>query len=326
MPAGNGNAVLGCSLLAHQMGLPVLRPNAGEGRDDHDAAKALNSSLLDKLADVLYTRAPKSHYALYKEGLLAERMVPVGNLTADVVAELAPASREALDQYLSNNAPLSWQRRAGKGYAVVTAQLSDGDLGPGRAAQLFAALQGAGRESAVLWPADESTARVLAETGSQAELALDGVCIVPAVDYVQFLQLLRGAQLLIAGPRRVGVEEAIALSAPVVVLHPGGVAPARSEQDGVVRVGLGSPQCAKTVRDARRAHVAESDARASHASEAIATHIARWNDRRHQAGASTDDVSGQHHGASPAAAAADNSPRASARAKESKPKPVAPVR
>jgi putative secretion ATPase (PEP-CTERM system associated) len=326
MPVGSSNAILGCALLAHQVGLPVLRPGAGEERNNPDAAQVLNSCLIDRFADVLYTRAPKSHYALYKEGLLAERMVPVGNLGVDVIAELAPPSHEAVAHYLSNSAPLAWQRRAAKGYTLVTAQLNDADLGEGRVKQLVSALHGAAKEHAVLWPADDATARILEDTGSLAPLALDGVCIVPAVDYIQLLQLLRGTELVIAGPQRIGVEEAVALGTPVVVVHPGSAGPSKSEQDGVVRVGLGSPQCAKTIRDARRrSHGGDTKAAVPRAAEAIATHIARWNERRRQAAATTSDhptirVQSERDESK------SGSPRKSAPAKDANPKPVAPVR
>jgi UDP-N-acetylglucosamine 2-epimerase len=277
--AGISDDVLVGSLLAHQRAIPLARLGAGQRRDVQSRVGDTNAIVIDRLADVLYTPTLKTHYTLYKEGIGADRMVCVGNPLASglqqMVSTMAPVSELLKVAGLSRDQ----LRRALRGYALVSAQVSGGELIAKDLPRVARVARDLGRETLVIWLATPATAQAIRSSKADALLHKSGVVVVPASGYAMHLGLLRGATCTIAGPDWEFVEEADVLDIPSIILHPDGAVPPGSLGGVIARIACDSAACVRALHEILergRSDDEQGGAREGSPTERIVDHLLRW--------------------------------------------------
>jgi len=246
---GIGNSILTCAGLVSRRGLPLVRLGAGQRRDMQTLACDLNAVLMDRMAEILYTPLLKAHYTLYREGISADRMVCVGNPLIDglhhMVAGMAPVS----DLFKSLGLSRDQLRRAMRGFAVVTAQVEDGDIRASELPRVARVARDLGKETLVIWVVSPSTSHAIEGGKAAALVQRSGVVLVPSAGYAMQLGLVRGATCVISGPGWSFVEEADCLDIPSIVLYPGGEVPAGAPGGVIAKIPCDSVACVRALHE-----------------------------------------------------------------------------
>jgi UDP-N-acetylglucosamine 2-epimerase len=276
---GSTDAVLTCALVAGKARMPLGRLGAGQRIGSQRHATDLNAALVDRMSDILYTPMLKTHYALYREGIAAERMVCVGSLLADglhqVTANMPPVSELLKGLGLSRDQ----LRRALRGFALVTAQADEDELSTSDLTQVARVARDLGKETLVVWPVSEATSRSIAAGKANALLQRSGVVLVPRPRYADQIGLVRGATCVIAGPGWSCVEEADCLDIPSIVLYPGGDVPTAPPGGVIAKIPCDSVACVRALHEilerGRPEDELADDARGA-ASARVLEHLRRW--------------------------------------------------
>jgi len=205
--AGMDDAVLACALLAKKRGYTILRLDAGQQRNGH-GAPTLNSSLLDQLADELFTETVTDSHALIREGVPSERVHFIGSLVAKfigiVLAQMPTAEKVLSDFDLD---PAALQGRYG-----VLGRNSQATINPQRYAdQMLPVLRILARDIPLVWPLRTAERNAVIVAGVDRQFAEAGVLLVRHRGYIESLALLRYARCLVIGAEGELVEEAEAL-------------------------------------------------------------------------------------------------------------------
>jgi general secretion pathway protein A len=277
--SGISDDVVVGSLLAHQRAIPLARLGAGQRRDVQSRVGDTNAIVIDRLADVLYTPTLKTHYTLYKEGLGADRMVCVGNPLASglqqVVSTMAPVSELLKVAGLSRDQ----LRRALRGFALVSAQVSGGELVATDLPRVARVARDLGRETLVIWLVTPATAEAIRSSKADALLHKSGAVMVPSAGYAMHLGLLRGATCTITGPDWEFVEEADLLDIPSIVLHPDGAVPPGSLGGVIARIACDSAACVRALHEILERGRPDDESLGVHEgspTQRIADHLLRW--------------------------------------------------
>jgi general secretion pathway protein A len=276
---GISDDVLVGSLLAYKRAIPLARLGAGQRRDVPSRIGDTNAIVIDRLADVLYTPSLKTHYTLYKEGIGADRMVCVGNPLASglqqVVSTMAPVSELLKVAGLSRDQ----LRRALRGFALVSAQVSGGELSASDLPRVARVARDLGRETLVIWLVTPATAEAIRASKADALLHKSGAVMVPSAGYAMHLGLLRGATCMISGPDWELVEEADLLDIPSIVLHPDGAVPPGSLGGVIARIACDSAACVRALHEILERGRPDDESSGVHEgspTQRIADHLLRW--------------------------------------------------
>ncbi len=248
--AGTSHPVLQCALIARELGLPVIRIEAGAHRGDVESGRGVLSALIDRASDLLFTASESESRVLADEGFAASQRVIAGSLTAHVLHELQPRVPVFSEVMTRLGAPRSWLTRAAVGFGLISAQFEQGDVSPGDALQWLMLARYGSSELPLLWPVSDRTAAVMKDPAIQIHLESAGIAVVRAGDYFQQLSLLGRARCVVAGPARTLVDEAAAHAIPSIVVQLYADAPATPESGLVTRVGPSAAQFKAAVRSA----------------------------------------------------------------------------
>jgi putative secretion ATPase (PEP-CTERM system associated) len=277
---GSSDSTLLCHLLARKRVQRLARLDAGRRRDGQSSAYDLNSILMDRMSDVLYTPMLKTHYTLYREGLPADRMVCIGSMARDGLQLLAPQFSIVSDQLKAVGLNREQLRRAMRGYVLATAQFAPGDLDRSVGLPQFAkVLRELGRQTLTIWLVTESTVEAIAAAGIDQWLKKSGVVLVPSYDYLTRLSLLRGAVCVIAGPGWCLVEESDSLDIPSIVLYPQGDIPQRAPDGAIATIPCDASSCVRALHDIlNRGRPADEQQSpdAGAATTRLLNHLASW--------------------------------------------------
>ena len=263
---GSSDALLACGLVARKRGLPLARFDAGSRQQfiGGEASAELNSVLLDRIADVLYTDRLSVHYALYREGVPSDRIHFVGDLAGNVLRQLA--------EHLVP--PEVTLRRAGMKDVTMPSAAGFLLLAPGVLAQqaagdettgLMKVVCAAAAEVPVIWLVSAAEQAQI-ESGGWARQLLDAqVIVLPALGYLERVGLLRAATCVITSDVELG-EEAKVLGVPGI-----DVSQLRS-------AGRPVEQLQRWLREALMRHGERDDAVAWDAEvvNRVAEHLRRW--------------------------------------------------
>ena len=245
---GAGNTVLGCSLLAHKSGIPVLRNDAGRRRPWAWAGEEMNAVLLERFADISYISDLATYYTLYRVGIATDRVLCVGDL-ADNVMRFAGDHTVQPDEVLRragvSTAPLKSQR----GYALASTQIQPRGNLRQHAEGLAARLSKAAKVLPVLWTINAFTQQELRAAGLGARLAAANVVLVPSLGYLDCLDLMRRARCLIAGSTGEYVDEAVSLGVQTLVLGKDIVVPVKASESMQPNVAQGVDRLEKLIAE-----------------------------------------------------------------------------
>lgn len=218
MLSGSSEAALACSLLTRKRGFPLLRIGSGR-RDTHHASNhTLNTVLIERLADVLYTDSTESFYALYREGIRLDRVCSVGSLTREMldIARAQEARQGAPSTVLSiDGAP-----RALGSYGLITVDPLGGFSESGTLSKAIELFSDFSKELPLVWMMSAKGRRLIEYSNDLKRIEASNLTLVDLAGVRRSLALLRGAKCLIARDAGDWLAEAKALALPALILTP----------------------------------------------------------------------------------------------------------
>jgi UDP-N-acetylglucosamine 2-epimerase (non-hydrolysing) len=202
--AGDVNSTIACALVAAKEGILVAHVEAGLRSFDRSMPEEINRILTDALADLLFTTEESANRNLANEGVAPGKVFFVGNLMIDSLVRALKIAR-----------PFSLRSELGLGekpYAVLTLHRpSNVDNGDQLRATLDAVAELAHRIP-VVFPAHPRTAKNIEAFGLKAvktwqggSIHGPGLCMMPPASYLDFLDLMQHAVMVITDSG--GVQE-----------------------------------------------------------------------------------------------------------------------
>lgn len=204
---GDVNSTLAGALVAAKEGLPVGHVEAGLRSFDAGMPEETNRRVTDMLADLLFVTSPEGLVHLGSEGLDRERVHFVGNPMIDTLLEnmgrLQPdRQREILK--LDNE------------YGVVTLHRPANVDDVAMARRVVRTLGRVSELVQLVVPLHPRGRRTLEEAGL---VSGKNLCVIEPLDYVEFMSLVRGAQLVITDSGGIQ-EETTVLGVPCLTMRP----------------------------------------------------------------------------------------------------------
>ena len=218
---GDVNSTLACALTASKLGIGVIHVEAGLRSFDRSMPEEINRVMTDHLSDLLFVTEESGRKNLLREGISAEKIHFVGNVMIDSL-------RKQLDLASRSDVLRRYGLTSGKFGLVTLHRPSNVDHVPVFKGVLQA-LERVSREVALIFPLHPRTQeRVrdeeLASFFANREGTLDatpkqqGLYGTPPVSYLEFLELMRNARIVLTDSGGVQ-EETTALSIPCLTLR-----------------------------------------------------------------------------------------------------------
>jgi UDP-N-acetylglucosamine 2-epimerase (non-hydrolysing) len=208
---GDVNSTLACGLVSVKLGIKVAHVEAGLRSRDRTMPEEINRLLTDRLADLLLTPSPDADQNLLAEGIPAERIRFVGNIMIDSL-------RGQLDRAAGSTARADLGL-ADKEYAVLTLHRPSNVDETSAFDQIIEALEEISRRLPVVFPAHPRTRKMISELGlTQRVEKIKGLLVIEPVGYLDFLQLLSGARLVLTDSGGIQ-EETTVLGIPCITLR-----------------------------------------------------------------------------------------------------------
>jgi len=209
---GDVNSTVACALVAAKLWIPVAHLEAGLRSGDRSMPEEINRLVTDTLADILWTPSPDGDEHLAAEGVPPEKITRVGNIMID--------SYELMKDRIHASGE---RRRLGlgdRGYGVVTLHRPSNVDTYASLAALVAQLGRIAAKVPLVFPVHPRTRKNLESLGLWDELAAaTGIRIVDPLGYVDFMNLVCGARLVITDSGGVQ-EETTYLGIPCLTLRP----------------------------------------------------------------------------------------------------------
>jgi UDP-N-acetylglucosamine 2-epimerase (non-hydrolysing) len=202
--AGDVNSTIACALVAAKERIPVAHVEAGLRSFDRTMPEEVNRILTDALADLLFTTEESANQNLANEGVSPGKVFFVGNLMIDsLVRALKLPWKSSLRSELGlNTAP----------YAVLTLHRPSNVDNPEQLESTLEAIADVARHIPVVFPAHPRTSRNIDAAGIRTAsvwpggpLPGKGLWMMPPASYLDFLDLIRNALLVITDSG--GVQE-----------------------------------------------------------------------------------------------------------------------
>ena len=206
---GDTNSVVGVSLVAKTLGIPLAHVEAGLRSYDRSMPEEMNRVLVDHISDACFTPTKTAAAALIREGISHERVVVTGNTVVDEVLR----QRERANR-LDTPALLGLADRR---YVLATVHRAENTDDPERLRGIFEGLGRVGRGLrmpivAALHP--RTVARL-----EQFAIPLEPVIrALPPLGYLEFLGLQASASLVVTDSGGLQ-EEACSLGVPCVTIR-----------------------------------------------------------------------------------------------------------
>ncbi|MHB0971890.1 MAG: non-hydrolyzing UDP-N-acetylglucosamine 2-epimerase [Thermoanaerobaculia bacterium] len=238
---GDVNSTLGCALVAAKRGIKVVHVEAGLRSFDRTMPEEINRVLTDQISDLLLITSEDAYANLEREGVAREKVRFVGNPMID-----------SLQWALAKIGKVSaWQKRLGRGYIVATLHRPSNVDDFAQLMPIVEGLRSAARRVPVIFPVHPRTAKQFSDHGITLR-SLDGNSAVepglyalPPLGYLEFLDLMRGASLLLTDSGGVQ-EETTVLGIPCATLR------ANTERPVTITLGTNelTPRSREGVEDA----------------------------------------------------------------------------
>ena len=208
---GDVNSTLACALVCTKLGIKVAHVEAGLRSRDRTMPEEINRLLTDQIADLLLTPSQDADANLRAEGISEERISLVGNVMIDSLLKYLPiANKSKIKEDLG---------LTGKDYAVLTLHR------PSNVDQLqifggiLDALEEIGKRLPIVFPVHPRTLKMIAESGLTERVRnTDGLRLTDPEGYLDFLQLMSGARLVLTDSGGIQ-EETTVLGIPCVTLR-----------------------------------------------------------------------------------------------------------
>jgi UDP-N-acetylglucosamine 2-epimerase (non-hydrolysing) len=208
---GDVNSTLACALVCAKLAVKVAHVEAGLRSRDRTMPEEINRLLTDQIADLLLTPSQDADANLRAEGIPPERIRLVGNVMIDSLRTQLPPARNS-----SARADLGL---TGKEYAVLTLHRPSNVDDTKAFAGIIGALEQIAIRVPIVFPAHPRTRKMIAELGlSERVDQIKNLTVIDPVGYLDFLQLLGGARLVLTDSGGIQ-EETTVLGIPCVTLR-----------------------------------------------------------------------------------------------------------
>jgi UDP-N-acetylglucosamine 2-epimerase (non-hydrolysing) len=208
---GDVNSTLACALVCAKLGIKVAHVEAGLRSRDRTMPEEINRLLTDQIADLLLTPSADADENLRAEGIPPERIRLVGNIMIDSLLGQLDRARQS-----TARADLGL---AHKDYAMLTLHRPsnvDDAAGFGRVIEALAEIA---RRLPIVFPAHPRTRKMIAQLGLTDRVKSNqGLLVIDPIGYLDFLQLLSGARLVLTDSGGIQ-EETTVLGIPCVTLR-----------------------------------------------------------------------------------------------------------
>jgi UDP-N-acetylglucosamine 2-epimerase (non-hydrolysing) len=208
---GDVNSTLACALVCAKLGIKVAHVEAGLRSRDRTMPEEINRLLTDQIADLLFTPSQDADTNLRAEGIPEERIRFVGNIMIDSLLSQLPRAQQS-----SVRADFGL---ADKEYAVLTLHRPSNVDDPAAFVRVIEALSEIAARLPIVFPAHPRTRKMIDELGLTARVEkIKGLLVIDPVGYLDFLQLLSGARLVLTDSGGIQ-EETTVLGIPCVTLR-----------------------------------------------------------------------------------------------------------
>lgn len=186
---GDVNSTLAASLAATKLHIAIAHVEAGLRSYDRKMPEEHNRVATDHLADFLFTPSPDADQNLRREGISSEKIYRVGNIMVDSLLKFVPKAKKLSILEEMDLVP--------QGYALVTLHRPANVDAPEALKEILSAFQEIGRQLPIIFPVHPRTKQKLEKFGGQRMLAKNGVFLKPALGYLEFMQLMINARLIL---------------------------------------------------------------------------------------------------------------------------------
>ena len=210
---GDVNSTIACALVAAKQGVPVVHVEAGLRSYDRGMPEEINRVLTDQISDLLFTTERGALDNLQREGINAKRVHFVGNVMIDSLMhslERAVPSAETL-------AMADLAEPAAR-YALLTLHRPSNVDDPDTLATLLQALREIADRLPIVFPMHPRTRARVEQAGLQALVEHPGLHVLPPINYLAMLGLMRDARLVLTDSGGIQ-EETTALGVPCITLR-----------------------------------------------------------------------------------------------------------
>ena len=239
---GDVNSTLACALVCAKLGIKVAHVEAGLRSRDRTMPEEINRLLTDQIADLLLTPSVDADENLRAEGIPPERIRLVGNIMIDsLLGQLDRAGQSTARTDLG---------LADKDYAVLTLHRPSNVDDAARFGRVIEALEEIARRLPIVFPAHPRTRKMIAELGLTDRVESNkGLLVIDPIGYLDFLQLLSGARLVLTDSGGIQ-EETTVLGIPCVTLRENTERPITVEMGTNTIAGTRSADIIKAALDA----------------------------------------------------------------------------
>jgi UDP-N-acetylglucosamine 2-epimerase (non-hydrolysing) len=209
--AGDVNSTVACAMVGAKLWIPVVHLEAGLRSNDRRMPEEINRLATDAISDVLWTPSPDADENLKREGVDPARVDQVGNIMIDSYEMLRD---QIVSQGCRERLIPTWTS-----YAVVTLHRPSNVDERESLSTIISQLLDAARELPLVFPVHPRTRNKLKEFGLLQKL--DGnpnVCLTEPLGYIDFMNLVTGARVIITDSGGVQ-EETTYLRIPCLTLR-----------------------------------------------------------------------------------------------------------
>jgi UDP-N-acetylglucosamine 2-epimerase (non-hydrolysing) len=187
---GDVNSTIACTLVATKMHVPVAHVEAGLRSGDRQMPEEINRILTDSVSDYLFVTEQSGLDNLAREGVAPERVFMVGNVMIDsLVHYLDKARRSPIMQALG--------LEQGQFVVMTMHRPANVDSVEGLRS-ILRIIENTARHLKVVFPIHPRTRNNIRNAGLDGQLnAIEGLHLTEPLGYLEFLQLMQNARLMI---------------------------------------------------------------------------------------------------------------------------------
>ena len=210
---GDVNSTIACALVAAKKGVPVVHVEAGLRSYDRGMPEEINRVLTDQISDLLFTTERGALENLQREGIDPERVHFVGNVMIDSLMRSLEKATPSSDTLAS-----AGLHKPEAGYALLTlhrpSNVDDADV----LARLLETFRDIADRLPIVFPMHPRTRARIESAGLQDQLEHPGLHLLPPINYLAMLGLMRDARMVLTDSGGIQ-EETTALGVPCITLR-----------------------------------------------------------------------------------------------------------
>lgn len=208
---GDTNSTLAGALAAAKLNIRVAHVEAGLRSFNMRMPEEVNRILADRISTWLFTPTEAAAQHLLSEGVVADQIIPVGDVMYDVARHFGARVNTA-------GGVMSRLRLSSRGYVLATVHRAENTDDLARLEVIVTALTAVARVLQLVWPLHPRTRGVLESNGLLDRLTAAGVHLIEPVGYLEMVQLEKYAALVVTDSGGVQ-KEAYFFQVPCVTMR-----------------------------------------------------------------------------------------------------------